>query len=300
MAHDFFRPGGFNSFRAAFDADNKMIGWTDHFISFSPDGKVSAGGPPGAPPPKGPRAPSYFPASLTENARTTQTNLQSLTPTGPFRAPGSNTLSWASQSFMDECAVACGKDYPTLFLEMLGEPRATGPGPSFHTGRARNVVTKLMEMSGWGRELPAGHGLGMAFFFSHQGHVGHVAEVSVDAKKRVTVHKFWSCGDVGQIVNLSGAENQIEGCVVDAISSLMLEIDMEDGTNHVTNFHQYPMRRIAGTPEVEIEFLQSDFSPTGLGEPGYPPAGPAICNAIHAATGERIRQMPISKQGFKI
>ena len=301
--HDFFRPGGFNAFRAALDADGKLVGWTDHFISFSPDGKVSAGGPPGGGPggPRGPRKPSYYPANVVDNARITQTNLESLTPTGPMRAPGDNTYGFVVNSFLHEVSTAAGKDHVEYMLDLLGDPRPLGPGPTaFNTGRTAAVIKKAAEMAGWGRELPKGSGLGIAFFYSHQGHVAHAVEVSVDANKRVTVKKVWSAYDVGPIVNMSGAENQAQGSVVDALSTMALEVNQIDGVIQETNFHQYPMRRINGTPEIEVTFLDTDYPPTGMGEPGIAAFAPAVTNAIFQATGERIRQLPITEQGFKI
>jgi len=300
--HDFYRPGGFNAFWASLDENGKLTGWKDHFISFSPDGKVRLSGPPGAPPPKGPQKPSYYPANVLDNARVTQTNLKSLTPTGPMRAPGDNTYGWVVNSFLHEVSQAAGRDHVEFMLEVLGEPRALGPGfgPSFHTRRAADVIKKVAEMSGWGRQLPQGTGIGFGFYYSHQGHVAHAVEVSVDANKHVTVNKVWSAYDVGPVVNMSGAENQAQGTVVDCLSNMALEVNIINGVIQENNFHQYPMRRIMGTPEMEIAFLQSEFAPTGMGEPGVASFTPAVTNAIYEATGERIRQLPIQHQGFTI
>src|SRR3546814_20192999 len=99
---------------------------------------------------------------------------------------------------------------------------------------------------------------------------------------------------------MSGAENQAQGTVVDLMSTMGLEVNVVNGVMQENNFHQYPMRRIMGTPEMEIAFLNSEFEPTGMGEPGVAPLTPAITNAVFAATGERIRQLPIQHQGFQI
>jgi isoquinoline 1-oxidoreductase subunit beta len=179
---------------------------------------------------------------------------------------------------------------------MPGMPRVNGLNPD----RAIGVIKLAAEKSGWGKPLPKGRHLGLAFYFSHQGHIAEVAEVSVDAKKKVTVHKVTVAADVGPVINLSSAENQCQGCVVDAIGTMGLEVTMENGAAEQTNFDKYPLPRIPIAPEVNVHFVQSEHSPTGLGEPAFPPAVPAICNAIFAATGQRIRTLPITKQGFTL
>src|SRR5690606_32334151 len=165
-----------------------------------------------------------------------------------------------------------------------------GPGglrlPGLNTERATAVIKLAAEKAGWGRSLPAGRGLGLAFHFSHNGHFAEVAEVSVDSNRKVTVHKVWVAGDIGPVVNMSGAENQAQGSVVDGFSTAMgLEITFEKGRVEQANFDRYPLLRMSQAPEVEVHFIQSDNPPTGVGEPALPPAAPAICNAIYAATG---------------
>ena len=167
--------------------------------------------------------------------------------------------------------------------------------------RAVNVIKTAMERAGWGKPLPEGHAHGLAFHFSHQGHFAEIAEVSVDKKNKVTVHKMTVVGDIGPIVNLSGAENQVQGCIVDAISTLGLEVTFEKGRIEQTNFDKYPMGRMpVAPPVVDVHFIDSNYPPTGVGEPAFPPAAPAICNAIYAATGKRIRTLPITREGFSI
>ena len=128
-----------------------------------------------------------------------------------------------------------------------------------------------------------------------------MAEVSVDRNRKLTVHKVTVAGDIGPIVNMSGAENQAQGSVVDALSTLMgLEITFEGGRVEQRNFDRYPILRMSQAPEVAVHFIQSDNNPTGIGEPAFPPAAPAICNAIFAASGQRVRTMPLTKEGFTI
>ncbi len=122
----------------------------------------------------------------------------------------------------------------------MGEPRLLQGG--LNTGRAADVIKLATEKAGWGRKLPAGHGMGLAFHFSHAGHFAEVAEVSVDANKRIRLHRMVVVGDIGPIVNMSGANNQCEGGVIDGYSTMLgLEITMENGRVEQSNFHQYPI-----------------------------------------------------------
>ena len=296
MAFDYYRPGGFQALKAAVDGAGKLTAWQNHFITFTMDGK--------APVSAATIDRTEFPANVVANQRMSQSMIPSRIPTGPWRAPGSNVIAFCTQSFLHECAVAANRDYVDFLVEVMGEPRATGGGPfggGLHTGRAVNVIKAVAERAAWGRTLPRGRGLGLAFHFSHQGHFAEVAEVSVDASKKITVHKVWVVADIGPIVNLSSAENQCQGSVVDALSTAMgLKITFENGRAEQTNFHEYPIVRIDKAPEIDVHFLDTDYPPTGCGEPAFPPAAPAIANAIFAATGQRVRTLPFSEDGYSV
>lgn len=293
MAHDFYRAGGFHSLAGTLDAGGKLTGWRNHFISFSHDGTNPVVG--------GAIRGDIDPGPFVPNYRITQTLLPWQTPCGPWRAPGSNVIAFAHQCFLHELSVAAGRDHLDFLLELLGEPRwlEEGNPQALHTGRAAGVIRRAAEAAGWGRTLPEGHGLGLAFYFSHAGHVAEVAEVSVGPERRLTVHRVTVAADVGPIVNLSGAENQVEGSVIDGLSTMLGQrVTFEQGRAQETNFHQYPLLRMPRAPRVDVHFIESDFPPTGLGEPALPPLAPAVGNAIFAASGIRVRRMPIIEEGF--
>jgi isoquinoline 1-oxidoreductase beta subunit len=295
MLHDFYRVGGFHSFKGGVDSASKLVAWQDHFITFSADGQKPVSG--------GDMSPEEFPALLVPNVRLTQSKLPLQIPCGPWRAPRSNSIAFAVQSFLHELSSAAQRDHLTFLLDLMGEPRWLQPNNeySLNTARAAGVLKLAAEKAGWGRTLPKGRGLGLAFHFSHAGHFAEIAEVSVDDKRKLTVHKVVVAGDIGPIVNLSGAESQVQGAVIDGFSTMLgLELAIENGRIQQTNFDRYPILRLPHTPQVEAHFVKSDFSPTGVGEPSLPPVAPAICNAIFAATGYRVRTLPLTREGFSI
>ncbi len=225
------------------------------------------------------------------------------TPCGPWRAPGSNAIAFAVQSFIHELAVAADRDHLEFLLEIMGEPRWLGEqgGRDLNTARAAAVIKLAAEKAGWGQPMPAGRGLGLSFHFSHMGHFAEVADVSVSPDKKLTVHSVTIAADVGPIVNMSGAENQCEGGVIDGLSTMIgLELSIEEGRIQESNFDRYPILRMGSVPDVNVHFIQSEYPPTGLGEPALPPLAPAVCNAIYAASGHRVKTLPLSREGFSV
>ena len=294
MAYDLYRAGGFHQLEGSLDSDGKITGWRDHMITFANDGRPVSGGALRA---------QVFPGGLVDNLRFEQTPLDWKNRCAAWRAPGSNVFGFVMQSFVHELAAAADRDHLEVLLEVLGEPRwlQEGNPQALNTGRAAAVVKLAAEQAGWGREMPAGRALGLAFYFSHAGHIAQVADVSVSDDKKIKVHKVTVAADVGPIVNLSGAENQVQGSVVDGLSTMLgLSVTFENGRVQQSNFDKYPMLRMAATPKVDVHFVESDFSPTGLGEPALPPLAPAVCNAIFTATGHRIRTLPISEDGYTV
>ena len=292
MAYDLYRAGGFHQMHGSVDEAGKITGWRDRFITFTNDGNrpVSGGG----------INRGVFPGGLLENVRIEQTALEWKNRCAAWRAPGSNVFAFVVGSFLHELAHTAGRDHLDVLLEILGEPRQLGPR-GMHTGRAAEVVKVAAEAAGWGRELGEGRGMGVAFYYSHAGHIAEVAEVSVNDDKKVKVHKVTVAADVGPIINMSGAENQIQGSVIDGLSTMFnLAVSFENGRVQQRNFDKYSMLRMPSAPEIDVHFVQSDNPPTGLGEPAFPPLAPAVYNAIFEATGLRARTMPISDEGFSL
>lgn len=297
MQHDFYRPIGWHFLKGAVDQQGRLSAWRNHFVTIGLNGTTNPGSSAGL-------GADELPARFLGHYRLEQSIQSSTVPTGPLRAPGSNGLAFVMQSFIDELGHAAGRDQLEFRLELLGAdrlvPAAGGRGPAYDTARMKAVLRKVGEISGWGKKLEKGRGQGIAFHFSHSGYVAQVAEASVAPDGTLKVHQVWCAVDVGPIVNRSGAENQVQGSICDGLSAAWLqEITIERGRTVQRNFAEYPLLRINDAPKVEIAFIESPNPPTGLGEPCLPPTPPAICNAIFAATGKRIRSLPISKTDLR-
>jgi isoquinoline 1-oxidoreductase beta subunit len=312
MRNEVFRPSGYHFLKAGVDASGKVVGWRNHFVSFS----VAGAAPPAANAqgnqPQGPRpapsstlSPVEFPARFVPNFATHVSMMPTGITTGAHRAPGACAISFVIQSFIDELAHASGKDPVQFRLDLLaGTPLPMpqqGGGAAFNAERMTGVLKLVAEKSEWGkRTLPKGTAMGVAFHFSHQGYFAEVAEVEVDANKRIKVNKVWVAGDIGrQIINPLNAESQVHSSVIDGLSQLMLEITVDGGKVVQSNFDTYPVLRMRQAPPViESHWVLSDNAPTGLGEPVLPPIIPAVTNAIFSATGTRVRSLPLTKHGF--
>ena len=294
MAFDYLRAPTYYRLQGAIATDGQVTGWKNLVAAASSDGENANYG--------AGYQPFDFPGKVIPNVAVEQSFIKSQTPTGPWRAPISNVYAFAEQSFIAELAHKAGQDHRDFLLNAIGDKGwiKEGDMASLNTARARKTIKAVTKAAGWGRKLPEGHGLGLAFFLSHSGHIAEVAEVSVDGKN-ITVHDVWVAADVGQVVNLSGLENQLQGSVVDGLSAMAAQrISIKNGAVVQSNYDTYPLLRMPQSPRVHVDIVNSGYRPTGAGEPALPPLAPAVCNAVFDACGERIRALPISKEGFTI
>ena len=223
--------------------------------------------------------------------------------------------AFASCGFVDELAYLAGRDPKDHLLQLLGEDRHVDPAADgaeytnyghpldkhpIDTARYKAVVEKVADMAGWGRGLPEGRGLGIAVHRSFLSIVGAVAEVGVDENDKLEVHEIWTAIDAGTTVNPDRVVSQMEGAAIFGMSiALHGEITARDGAVVQGNYDTYPVVRMSEAPAaVHAHIMESDAAPGGVGEPGVPPVAPAIVNAYYAATGNRIRELPLRKAGL--
>ncbi|GAB5558907.1 MAG: xanthine dehydrogenase family protein molybdopterin-binding subunit [Synoicihabitans sp.] len=274
-----FRPAGYYRYRAGIK-DGKITAWHLESSSVTPRGAVVH---------------NNFPNGAIPHYQVDIHHVPSPVSTLAWRSPNHNVCSYLDQSFLEEVGEALGKEPLALRLELLDEAESNPQGKvDYDPSRLRGVLKAAAEMANWGNP-PPGRSLGISAHFSHHSYVGQVAEVSVKDGE-LKIHKFYCAVDCGQVINRSSSENQCEGGIVDGVGCAWFgDMPIVDGASANTNFHTYRLIRMSEAPDVETRFLDTDYPPTGLGEPALPPASAAVANAIFAATGKRIRQLPFIK-----
>jgi len=271
LQHDWYRPASYHHLRASIDASGYPTAWTHTFATQSDGGSPATEG---AEPPYT-IAPTYIKGKTVSTA----------VPTGIWRAVNYSYNTFVVESFLDEIAAAGGNDPYQLRLKLAeGDPRLQA------------VLTLAATKAGWGTPLPAGWGRGIAAcnFRISNTYVAEVAEVSFDADGSVRVHRVVCAVDCGLVVNPTFAQAQVEGAVIFGLTAALKgEITVAYGQIQQHNFSEYPLLRINESPSIEVYFVPSQEVPTGLGEPALPPIAPAVANALFAATGKRMRRLPI-------
>jgi isoquinoline 1-oxidoreductase beta subunit len=274
---DYYRPASMSKYKAVISADNQLIAWHANAAVLSSGSALSRG----------------FPAGSIPNFRMDAHTVKSNIATGPWRGPTANASAFGDESFMDELALEMKKDPIALRLELLEKARTAPVGQiGYNIDKFKSVIDKVSEMSNWGKKTPGAY-QGFAAYFSFNTYVAQVAEVTlVNGMPRVS--KVYCAVNCGRVVNLSGAENQVEGAIIDGLShALFSKITFNKGAVEQPNFNTYKFLHMKDAPlEVIVRFVQTDEAPTGLGEPGLPPIAPAVANAIFAATGKRYRRLP--------
>jgi isoquinoline 1-oxidoreductase beta subunit len=281
IQHGFYRPATYNVFKASLDAQGAPVAWWNRVVGpgiLIQKGRAQAG--------------TIDPAAM-EGVRNMPYDVPNVhvewvdkdygIPLGFWRSVGPSQNGFIVESFVDEMAKAAGKDPVEFRRSLLGK-----------SPRHKAVLELAAAKANWGSPLPAGRARGCAVMFSYGSYVAHVAEVSVAPTGKVKIHKLVGAIDAGFAVNPDQVKAQMEGGGIYALTALLYgEITIDRGRVKQSNFHDYPMLRIDEAPEMEVHILNSGEAAGGLGEPGVPTVAPAVCNAIFALTGTRVRSLPL-------
>jgi isoquinoline 1-oxidoreductase subunit beta len=284
MSYGIYRPAYQATYRAALDAKKNLIGF-----------HVVAGGIP-----ESPLHANRFPAGAIDNYLAEEWAIPSNITIGAFRAPRSNFIAGAEQSFLDELAEAMGKDPIEFRLELLKRAKTNPVGKSndYDADRYAGVLELVRDKSGWvNKGKKSGVSRGVAAYFCHNSYAAHVLDLSVK-KGKVTVEKVTSALDCGVIINPLAATNMVEGAVTDGVGNAFYgQLTFKEGKIEQTNLNNYRIIRMGEIPKaIDVHFVKNDIAPTGLGEPPFPPVFGALANALYKATGKRFYQQPFNPE----
>jgi isoquinoline 1-oxidoreductase beta subunit len=288
IQHCFYRPATYNLLRAALDESGAPTAWTHRIVGPS----ISAQ--------RGQTLKDGLDPSMLAGARDVPYSIPNLEvqyiyknvgiPVGVWRSVGASQNAFIVESFIDELAAAASKDPFEFRRELLSK-----------SPRHKGVLELAAQKAGWGQPLPPGRFRGIAVAFSYASYAAEIAEVSVARDGKVRVHKVVCAIDCGVHVNPDQIEAQMQGGIVYGLTAALYgAITIDKGRVQQSNFHDYPMLRIDEMPVVEVHIMPSNEAAGGIGEPGVPPIAPAVCNAVFAATGKRIRKLPINTDELKI
>jgi isoquinoline 1-oxidoreductase beta subunit len=271
-----YRPAVRYRFEAALDKQGNMVGYKLRGVGINLNNSTRE---------------DNFPSGAVDNLLIDSVEHTSPITTGAWRAPVTNFLAFAEQTFIDEVALAAGKDPVQFRLDLLAKAKAKPVGAiKYDIDRMSTVIKQVAEKSGWGKK--SGVSQGFSVYFSHASYVAQVCEVVMNGKTPV-VKKIYAVSDCGEVINKSGALQQVMGAIVDGMGhALYGKLSFKDGVPEQNNFDKYRLIRMKEIPEVDASFVDNGIDPTGLGEPALPPTGGAVANAIFKATGVRMRAQP--------
>ena len=302
MRHGYFRPAGVHRIRASLDAQGRIAAWQHKLAGHSRAAYLERDYPP-----FDTELDEYtFPAGFIPNLSLEHVFIPSRIPLGQWRGIAPSANIFVAGSAIDELAHRLNQDPLAFLLQLVGDQGSVRVTERFNldTERLRAVIRKVADAVGWRQPLAWGdektrHGRGIAACYDQGSWVAEVAEVTV-FDGRLRVDKVVAAIDCGRVINPQGAVAQVEGAILDGLSTaLMGEITVRDGVVEQSNFNNYRLLRIDQAPLIEVHFIDSDNEPRGLGEPPLPPLAAAVCNAIFAATGQRVRRLPL-KSVFKV
>jgi isoquinoline 1-oxidoreductase subunit beta len=278
MTGGIYRPACRYRFRAALDKDGNLIGYQMRGASINAGDATRAG--------------NNFPVGAIPNVLIDSIDHKSPITTGPWRAPITNFLAFAEQSFLDQIAEATGKDAVQFRLDLLDKAKKSPTGAiKYDIDRFKAVIQLAAEKAGWGKKKKDVF-QGFSVYFSHASYVAQVAEM-VKVKGKPVLKKIYCAVDCGIVVNQSGALNQVVGSIVDGLGHAMYgNLTFKNGAPEQSNFNNYRLIRINEVPEVEVHFVDNGIDPTGLGEPALPPLGGAVANALYKVTKKRVNNQP--------
>ena len=300
MQHGFYRPASYHHFSGALDAKGSVAAWKHFQTSTSIEAMWNPKGEEN--PEKSEFATAAFIPYQTPNYRVEYTLAKSSVPRAWWRSVEHSSSGFVVESFMDELAVAAGADPLEFRLRHIGEDRKipdfTNPKENkpLDTARLKGVLRLAAEKAGWGKPLPKGVSRGIAGYYSFESYTAAVAEVSVK-DGAMKVHRIVYAVDCGRPINPEGVRAQVESAAIYGLSAALHDaITIKGGRVEQSNFNDYEMPRMKETAKTEVHVVMSKEEPTGIGEPGLPVVAPAVCNAIFAGTGKRIRRLPIRSE----